>query len=143
MSKERRMAEKKMAGIMAQTGLGVALRTLRERRTLSLREMSQLSSVDHAYVHRLETGEKTSPSHELVGKLLKIFKPTERDTEIVKWLVDHPDADPSLVEYVLADSNIDAEIFTAAAGVRHHGTTRPNPATLIGRIRRAFKEDDE
>ncbi|MCH4590615.1 hypothetical protein L7A49_33000, partial [Achromobacter xylosoxidans] len=33
---------------MSQTGLGVALKTLRERRTLSLREIGQLSSVDHA-----------------------------------------------------------------------------------------------
>ena len=79
---------------MAQTGLGVALRKLREQRTLSLREMSQLSTVDHAYVHRLETGEKTRPSAELVGKLLKVLKPTEREASIVKWLADHPEADP-------------------------------------------------
>jgi transcriptional regulator with XRE-family HTH domain len=65
--------------LMPQTGLGVALKTVRERRTLSLREVSQLSTVDHAYVHRLETGEKTSPSQELVGKLLKVLKPDQRD----------------------------------------------------------------
>lgn len=128
---------------MAQTGLGVALRTLRERRTLSLREMSQLASVDHAYVHRLETGEKTNPSHELVGKLLKVFKTSDRDAEIVKWLVEHPDTDSGLVEFVLADPEIEADIFVAAAGVRHRGNSRPDPATLIARIRRAFEEDDE
>lgn len=128
---------------MAQTGLGVALRTLRERRTLSLREMSQLSSVDHAYVHRLETGEKANPSHELVGKLLRVLKTSDRDADIVKWLVEHPDTDPALVEFVLADPNIKADIFVAAAGVRHRGNARPDPATLIARIRRAFEDDDE
>lgn len=128
---------------MPQTGLGVALRTLRERRTLSLRETSQLSSVDHAYVHRLETGEKTSPSQELVSKLLKVLKPTDRDADLVKWLVDHPETDPSLVEFVLNDHTIEMDIFTAAAGVRHRGTARPDPATLIQRIKRAFAEDDE
>src|ERR1700693_393204 len=107
---------------MAQTGLGIALRKLRERRTLSLREVSQLSTVDHAYVHRLETGEKTSPSEELVGKLLRVLKPTERETDIVKWLTDHSDADPDLVEYVLDDESINVELFTAAAGVRHRGS---------------------
>lgn len=127
---------------MVQTGLGVALRSLRERRTLSLREMSQLSLVDHAYVHRLETGEKTSPSHELVGKLLKVLKPSERDADLVKWLVDHPDADSALVEFVLADPGIALEVFTAAAGVRHRGNARPDPATLIARIKRAFEDDD-
>ena len=129
--------------LMTQTGLGVVLRTLRERRTLSLREMSQLCSVDHAYVHRLETGEKTSPSQELVCKLIKVLKPVERDAELVKWLVDHPEADPGLVEYVLANPDIDVDIFAAAAGVRHRGTARPDPATLIARIKRAFEDDDE
>jgi transcriptional regulator with XRE-family HTH domain len=128
---------------MAQTGLGVALRKLRERRTLSLREVSQLSTVDHAYVHRLETGEKTSPSQELVGKLLKVLKPTQRETEIVKWLTDHSEADPDLVEYVLDDESVNVELFTAAAGVRHRGSARPDPATLIARIRRAFGDEEE
>lgn len=126
---------------MAQTGLGIALRKLRERRTLSLREVSQLSDVDHAYVHRLETGEKTSPSEELIGKLFKVLKPTEREAGIVKWLAEHPEADTELVSFALDDGTIDLEIFTMAAGVRHRGTTRPDPATLIARIRRALEDE--
>lgn len=126
---------------MAQNGLGVALRKLRERRTLSLREMGQLCDVDHAYVHRLETGEKTSPSEELLGKLFKVLKPTEREAGIVKWLVDYPDADTGLVSFVLEDDSIDLEIFTMAAGVRHRGNTRPDPATLIARVRRALEDE--
>ncbi len=126
---------------MAQTGLGVALRKLRERRTLKLREISQLSDVDHAYVHRLETGEKTSPSEELVGKLFKVLKPTEREAGIVRWLVDHPEADPELVAFTLKDDSINLETFTMAAGVRHRGNTRPDPATLIARVRRALEDE--
>ena len=126
---------------MPQTGLGVALRKLRERRTLSLREMSQLSTVDHAYVHRLETGEKAGPSEELLARLLKVLKPAERDADIVKWLARHPETDPALVEYVLDDESIEIELFTAAAGVRHRGNARPDPATLIARIRRAFEDE--
>ena len=128
---------------MAQTGLGVALKTLRERRTLSLREIGQLSSVDHAYVHRLETGEKTNPSQDLIEKLLKVLKPGERDIALVMWLVDHADADPGLVEFVLKDSSISIDIFTAAAGVRHRGNARPDPATLIARIKKVFDDEDD
>lgn len=128
---------------MPQTGLGVAIRTLRERRTLSLREIGQLSSVDHAYIHRLETGEKTNPSEDLIEKLLRVLKPSERDAALVNWLIEHPDADPSLVKYVLQDNSINIEIFTAAAGVRHRGNARPDPVTLIARIKRAFEDDDE
>lgn len=127
---------------MPQTGLGVALKTLRERRTLALREMGQLASVDHAYIHRLESGDKTSPSSDLLGKLIKVLKPSARDTEIVNWLVTHDDTDPLLVTFVLEDESIELEIFTAAAGVRHRGTTRPDPAVLIARTKRIFEEDD-
>jgi transcriptional regulator with XRE-family HTH domain len=128
---------------MPQTGLGVAIKTLRERRTLSLREIAQLSSVDHAYVHRLETGEKTNPSLDLVETLVKVLKPSERDAELVTWLVGHADTDPSLVKFVLQDSSVSIDVFTAAAGVRHRGNARPDPATLIARIKRAFEDDDE
>jgi transcriptional regulator with XRE-family HTH domain len=126
---------------MAQTGLGVALRKLRERRTLNLRELSQLSSVDHAYVHRLESGEKSSPSEELVGKLFKVLKPTERDADIVRWLVAHPEADSELVSFVLDDDSIDLETFTMAAGARHRGSARPDPATLIARVRKMLADE--
>lgn len=128
---------------MSQTGLGVALKTLRERRTLSLREIGQLSSVDHAYVHRLESGEKTNPSPDLVEKLLRVLKPGERDAALVVWLVDHAEADPRLVEFVLNDPSISIDIFSAAAGVRHRGNVRPDPATLIARIQRAFEDEDD
>jgi transcriptional regulator with XRE-family HTH domain len=128
---------------MSQTGLGVALKTLRERRTLSLREIGQLSSVDHAYVHRLESGEKANPSSDLVEKLLMVLKPSARDAALVMWLVDHAEANPLLVEFVLQDPSISIDIFSAAAGVRHRGNTRPDPATLIARIQRAFKDEDD
>jgi len=128
---------------MKQTGLGVALKTLRERRTLSLRELSQLSSVDHAYVHRLETGEKNSPSDELVGKLLKVLKPVERDAQAVRWLVEHPDTDPELVAYVLSVPTVSFDVFVATAGMRHRGGARPDPATSIARVQRLFEEDDD
>ena len=126
---------------MAQTGLGVALRKLRERRTLSLREMSQLTDVDHAYVYRLETGEKTNPTGELLTRLFKVLKPTEREAGITEWLASHPETDVDLVTYVLNDESIDLTIFTIAAGTRHRGNARPDPATLITRIRRALEEE--
>lgn len=128
---------------MPQTGLGVAIKMLRERRTLSLREFGQLSSVDHAYVYRLETGEKTNPSQEMIERLLKVLKPSERDAVVITWLVDHADTDPSLVEFVLQDPSIGIDVFTMAAGVRHRGNVRPDPATLIARIKRALEDDDE
>ena len=75
--------------------------------------------------------------------MLKVLKPDERDASLVKWLVDHADADPQLVEFVLMDSSISADVFAAAAGIRHRGSARPDPATLIARVKRAFDDEDE
>lgn len=127
---------------MPQTGLGVAIKTLRERRTFSLREVGQLSSVDHAYIHRLETGEKTNPSRDLIESLLKVLKPSDRDAALVNWLISHVDVDPDLVEFVLQDPSISVDVFTAAAGIRHRGNARPDPATLIDRIKKVFEDDE-
>lgn len=128
---------------MSQTGLGVALRTLRERSGHSLRRITELTDVDHAYIHRLETGEKTNPSLDLVKKVLAVLGTAPRENELVAWLIEHPETDHALVQYALEDSSVDVEIFSAAAGVRHRGNARPDPATLIARVRRAFAEDED
>ena len=128
---------------MPQTGLGVALKTLRERRTLSLREFGLLSEVDHAYVHRLESGDKINPSSEMIDKLLKVLKPNERDAELIKWLVDRAEVDPALIEYVMTDPAIGMDLIEGAAGIRHRGSARPDPAKLIDRVKKLFEEDDE
>lgn len=128
---------------MSETGLGASLRKLRCRRGLTVREVGKLSDIDHAYVHRLETGEKTKPSSELIGKLLKTLKTSERDSAIVKWLAEYPEANPELVEFVLDDPGIEVDVFTVAASARHRGSGRPDPATLIERVQRALHAVDD
>ena len=69
---------------MSSSAFGVVLRRLRDGRGLSLREVSQLSRLDHAYVHRLETGEKEAPSDETLGRLFRALKPTKRHERILR-----------------------------------------------------------
>lgn len=128
---------------MSNTGLGTALRKLREKRALSVREVGKLSEVDHAYVHRLETGEKAKPSTDLIGRLLRVLKASDRDTAIVNWLVEHPDAKVDIVEHVLDHPDIDEEVFMVAAGARYRGGGRPDPAQLIERVKRALSDTDD
>jgi len=126
-----------------QSGLGAALRKLRERRTLSIRELGRLADVDHAYIYRLEQGEKTSPSAEFIATLLSVLKANPRDSVMVQWLVEHGDTWDELVEYCLDDSSVTIEEFTMAAGVRHRGSARPTPGVLVERVRRALRVGDE
>src|SRR5258705_10796280 len=113
---------------MPTNGFGAALAALRERRTLSIRELSTLAGVDHAYVYRLETGEKANPSADAVEKLIKGLKPSDRDSRMFKWLAEHADADVKLVLHALDTPTVTFEEFATAAATVHRGTARPDPA---------------
>ena len=127
---------------MSLPPLGEALRFCRERRELSLREAGQLADVDHAYIHRLETGQKESPSSDVLDRLIKILKPSARDAEMLVYLLDHSSGDADLVRYVLENPLIPIETFEVAYGVRHRGAARPEPKVLIERAQRLIDEND-
>ena len=127
---------------MAQSGLGVMLEALREQRGLSLRELGQLSGVDHAYIYRLETGDKEAPSGDVLNKLIRALKPAKREAEMLRYVATHADIDPAFVFYVLKDTSVTIEVFTAAAGAVYRGNVRPDYPKLIDRVRRILSEED-
>lgn len=128
---------------MAQPAFGLLLQRLREERRLSLRELGQLAEIDHAYIYRLENGEKESPSEEALNKLIRALKAPKREADMLRYLAAHPQVDPGLVEYALTDPTITIEEFSAAAGVAYRGTGRPDYAKTIERIRRLWKEEED
>lgn len=124
---------------MAQSGLGLLLRKLREARTLSTRELGQLSDIDHTYIYRLESGEKQAPSDELLKRLLRVLKADERETEMAQWLASN-EANPDWVEHALAKPDLTAEMFEMGASMRHRGTGRPDMKDIEARVRKAFED---
>ena len=127
---------------MAQSGLGILLQALREQRGLSLRELGQLSGVDHAYIYRLETGDKEAPSEDVLSKLIRALKPGKREADMLHYVADHRDTDPGLVAYVLGDPSVSMRDFSAAAGAVFRGAARPEYAELISRVRRILGEEN-
>jgi transcriptional regulator with XRE-family HTH domain len=127
---------------MAEAALGFLLRSLREERGLSLRELGQLAGVDHAYIYRLETGVKEAPSDEVLSKLLRALKPGKREAEMLRYLAAHPKTEVALVAEVLKDSTITYDIFAATAGAAFRGAARPDYAKLIGRVRRILSDEN-
>ncbi len=127
---------------MAQAALGFLLRNLREERGLTLREVAQLADIDHAYVHRLETGAKESPSEEVLSKLIRALKAPKREAEMIRYLAAHADTDAALVAHVLTDPTVTYEIFASVAGAAFRGTARPDYPKLIERVRRILNEED-
>jgi transcriptional regulator with XRE-family HTH domain len=127
---------------MAQPGFGLLLQKLREERRLSLRELAQLSDVDHAYIYRLENGDKGSPSEEVLLKLIRALKAGKREADMLRYLAKHTETDPALVEFTLKDPTIRYDIFTSAAGAAYRGSGRPDYPKLIERVRRILDEED-
>jgi transcriptional regulator with XRE-family HTH domain len=127
---------------MAQPAFGYLLQRLREERRLSLRELGQLADIDHAYIYRLETGDKESPSQEVLSKLIRALKATKREADMLRYLAEHPHTDLALVAHTLADASVTFEEFRSAAGVAYRGTGRPDYPRLIGRIRRILQEEN-
>ncbi|MBZ5614708.1 MAG: helix-turn-helix domain-containing protein [Acidobacteriia bacterium] len=127
---------------MAQPAFGVLLQRLREQRGLSLRELAQLAGIDHAYIYRLETGDKESPSEEVLTKLVRALKAGKREAEMLRYLAAHPHIDPGLVAYALADTTVTIEEFSSVAGVAFRGTSRPDYPKLIERVRRILLEEN-
>lgn len=127
---------------MAQWAFGVLLRTLREERGLSPRELARLTEIDHAYIYRLETGEKESPSDEVLTKLARALKAGKREADMLRYLAQHRETDAALVKHVLDDPSVTFEIFASVAGAAFRGTARPDYAKLIERTKRILSEEN-
>ena len=127
---------------MKKYGLGLLLQHLRERRGLSLRELGQLADTDHAYIHRLEQGEKAAPSDDVLARLIRALKADRREAEMLRFLAAHPETAQELVVEVLNDPTVTYEVFAAAAGAAFRGSARPNYAQLLARVRRILLEEN-
>ena len=127
---------------MGQPALGFLLQHLREERRDSLRDVAKLAVVDHAYLYRLETGDKESPSDEVLSKLIKALKAGEREAEMLRYLAKHPETDSALVDHVLKDKTVTIEEFSSLAGTAFRGNVRPDYPKLVERIRRILSMED-
>ncbi len=126
---------------MSQTALGVLLEHLRELRGFSLRDLADLSKVDHAYIYRLEKGDKESPSDEVLSRLIRPLKAPARDADMLRYLAEHTETDPGLVKHVLADPTINYDVFAMVAGAAHRGT-KPDYAKLFARARAILADEN-
>lgn len=125
---------------MPESALGFWLRALRGER--SLRTVAEQSGVDHAYIYRLETGAKESPSAEVLDKLIDGLSPSDRDAEILRFLARQPNVDPGLAEFAQADDEVTPEEFHMLTTVVNRGASA-GYATSLARIRKYMREDDD
>ena len=127
------------------TAFGTVLKRLREGRGLSLREVSQLADLDHAYVHRLETGAKEAPSDEALARICRALKPTKRQEHVLRFLVGRDVALELVDTTVIDDLEIALEDFESVAQMSFRGKKPTNISewrSLIAKVRK-IREDLE
>lgn len=119
------------------------LKMLREEKNLGMREFARLSDQDPAYIYRLEAGDKSSPSAEVLKSLIRSLKPDERQARILRLLADRGEVDDVLVKLVLKDTKIVIEDFESAAGAsfrENRPETEEQWRKYIARVRKAREE---
>lgn len=127
---------------MPESALGYWLKSLRERQGLSLRDLAQRGGVDHAYIYRLETGAKESPSNEVINKLVTALSASDRDAEIFRFLGSNPNVDLNLVEFTRNNDGVTCDELRMLTTVVNRGA-RPDYSTSLARIRRIMSEEDD
>ena len=123
--------------VVAESAFGVVLRELRESRQLSLRDLGALAEVDHAYIAKIERGEKEPPPEETFIRLVRHLKATAHQVAVLRFLRASNTIDPALALHALTNAEATPDILAIAATVAHRGAARPSPADLIERARRA------
>lgn len=118
-------------------GFGGFLERLRTEKGLSLRQLGQLADVDHAYVHRLETGAKVDPSVEIVTGLIRALRPGERKARILRFLVGQT-IEKDLLDEALEDEDLSLDDFESAAQMRSRG--RPDGREAWRRVLKQIRQ---
>ena len=100
---------------------GDVLKRCREDRDLSLRELKTLSNIDHAYIHRLESGDKDAPSDEVFNALVRALKVTPRLRNILNALRTIDGVPNTLFEAMQSNENLSIGAFETAPKMSFRG----------------------
>jgi len=100
---------------------GDYLKKLREEKGFGIRELARLSGQDPAYIHRLESGAKVSPSADVLKTIVRSLKVSERRQRVLSLLADQGEVDAALVSLVLRKEEILMVDFESAAKASFRG----------------------
>lgn len=123
---------------------GYTLKKFREVRGLSLRELGTLCGVDHAYIHRLERGEKAAPSEQVVNAFVRTLKLGPRRAHLLRMLIGKT-VDHTLIDVFVEDQDRQLELLEPAHQMSFRGR---RPVTMddwrrhTDRLAKWFEEDE-
>ncbi|MGI2336208.1 MAG: helix-turn-helix domain-containing protein [Dehalogenimonas sp.] len=95
---------------MDESNFGQFLKSLRNRRHMSLRDVEKECGVSNAYIAQLEKGDRPPPRPDILKKLARAYNVTIRELLLEAGYMDEPEVNATAEEridaafqYVLAD----------------------------------------
>ena len=95
---------------MEESNFGQFLKSLRNRRHMSLRDVEKECGVSNAYIAQLEKGDRPPPRPDILKKLARAYNVTVRELLLEAGYMDEPEVTATAEEridaafqYVLAD----------------------------------------
>ena len=125
---------------------GYTLKRFREARGLSLREFGMLCGIDHAYIHRLERGEKTAPSEQVVEAFVRTLKLDARRARLLRMLVGKTVNQTLIDVFIQDEDDLPLELLEPAHQMSFRGR---RPVTMddwrvhVERLATWFDDDEE
>ena len=99
---------------------------MRERKELSFRDLEKRAGdLDHAYIWRLEKGDRAAPSEEVVARLSHALELDDREGDVFKLLAKSVTVEDSLYHLMVSRTDIPWEDFEDVATMSFRGE-RPN-----------------
>lgn len=100
--------------------------TMRERKELSFRDLEKRAGdLDHAYIWRLEKGDRAAPSEDVVVRLSQALELEQREIEVFRLLAKSVTVENALYRLMTSRMDIPWEDFEDVATMSFRGE-RPN-----------------
>ncbi|HHK0531399.1 TPA: helix-turn-helix domain-containing protein [Pseudomonas aeruginosa] len=100
--------------------------TMRERKELSFRDLEKRADdLDHAYIWRLEKGDRAAPSEDVVTRLSNALELNQRESEVFHLLAKSVTVENALYRLMISRLDIPWEDFEDVATMSFRGE-RPN-----------------
>ncbi|KFE55392.1 helix-turn-helix domain-containing protein [Pseudomonas syringae] len=116
--------------------------TMRERKELSFRDLEKRAGdLDHAYIWRLEKGDRAAPSDEVVARLSHALELDKREGEVFRLLAKSVTVDDALYDLMTSRVDLPWDVLEDAASMSFRGGRPTTKEAWLKRINMLLEMD--
>lgn len=116
--------------------------SMRERKELSFRELEKRAGdLDHAYIWRLEKGDRVAPSEDVVVRLSQALELDEREGEVFHLLAKSVNVDNALYGLMVSRLDLPWDVLEDVASMSFRGERPTTEEAWLKRINMLLEMD--